>query len=236
MGEVFSASLNGKGIRKIVPRGVVNTPKQLTVEPISKKLYFCDREGMKVTCCNYDGSDLEVLINNGDSTTNGPVDQMKWCVGIAVSPKLGKFYWTQKGPSKAGQGRIFCASLNEPTRDRKDIQLVIDKLPEPVDLEIDESTNTLYWTDRGELPIGKTLNQASLDPLTGLLVHTNSTMPYRILASHLNEAIGLKLDNEAGHIYVTDLGGSLYRFNKDGSGKQRVYWSDQRALSGITIL
>lgn len=191
---------------------------------------------MKVIRCKYDGSDLEVLINNGDSKTNGPVDQMKWCVGIAVSLKLGKFYWTQKGPSKAVEGRIFCANLNELTRERKDVQLVIDKLPEPVDLEIHESTNTLYWTDRGELPIGNTLNQASLDPLTGLLVHTKSTMPYRILATHLNEAIGLKLDNEAGNIYVTDVGGSPYKFNTDGSGKQRVYWSDQRTLPGITIL
>lgn len=60
--------------------------------------------------------------------------------------------------------------------------------------------------------------------------------PNELLVRNLNEAIGLKLDLEAGHMYITDLGGSLYRANLDGSDKQKLYSSDERALAGITIV
>jgi hypothetical protein len=37
-------------------------------------------------------------------------------------------------------------------------------------------------------------------------------------------------------MYLTDLGGSLYRCNLDGTDKQKIYSSDDRALTGICIL
>ncbi|KAL7622780.1 hypothetical protein AAE478_006459 [Parahypoxylon ruwenzoriense] len=235
-GEVFSANLDGTDVKSIVPRGVVNTPKQLIVEPTTKKIYFCDREGMRVVRCNYDGSDLEVIIKTGDWETEGTDVKSKWCVGIAVSPKLGKFYWTQKGPSKSGLGRIFCADIDGPIKNRTDIQLVLDKLPEPIDLEIDEKTDTIYWTDRGELPLGNTVNKALLDGATGLVVPFEDNKSHRILHSHFNETIGLKLDVEAGCAYVTDLGGSIYRCSLDGAEKERIYTEDYAAFTGIAVL
>ncbi|KAJ0118367.1 3-hydroxyacylnad binding [Diaporthe amygdali] len=240
-GEVFSANFeDGSDVKCIVPKGVANTPKQLVVEPTSKKLYFCDREGMRVFRCNYDGSELETIIKTGDWEADGFEDQTKWCVGITVSPKHGKFYWTQKAASKSGKGRIFCANIDMPAgktaETRPDIELLLDNLPEPIDLEIDDSTDLLYWTDRGELPLGNSVNRATLDPTSGLVAKADSKKPYEVLVRHLNEAIGLKLDLEAGHIYLTDLGGSLYKCNLDGSGKQRIYNSDERALAGITIV
>jgi len=237
-GEIYSAKLDGSDVKCIVPRGVANTPKQLVVEPVSKKIYFTDREGMSVLRANYDGSDVEVLVRNGHWKAEGFEDQTKWCVGIAVSPKLGKFYWTQKGFSKAGKGRIFSAAIETPAGPgaRADIQLVQDKLPEPIDLEIDESSDTLYWTDRGELPFGNSVNRAKLDPATGLFASTGDGKPYDVIVRHLNEAIGLKLDVENGHMYLTDLGGSLYRCNLDGTDKQKIYSSDERALTGIALV
>ncbi len=239
-GTLGSAALDGTDAKTIVPSGIANTPKQLVVEPISQKLYFCDREGLRVFRCNYDGSVLDELVKTGDWKTEGSDDQNKWCVGIAVSPSLGKFYWTQKGGSKAGKGRIFCANIDMPqgqdATTRSDIQLLLANLPEPVDLEIDQSTNSLYWTDRGELPFGNSVNKAALDPSSGLILRTEGKKPYEVLVRHLNEAIGLKLDSESGHIYLTDLGGSLYRCNLDGTDKQKLYTSEERALTGICIL
>lgn len=240
-GEVFSANLeDGSDATCIVPKGVVNTPKQLVVEPESKKLYFCDREGMRVLRCNYDGGELETIIKTGDWEAEGFADQTKWCVGITVSRKHGKFYWTQKAASKSGKGRIFCASIDTPAgetaENRTDVQLLLDNLPEPIDLEVDELSETLYWTDRGELPLGNSVNRAVLDPESGLVVKNGSGKSHEVLVRHLNEAIGLKLDLEAGHMYLTDLGGSLYRCYLDGSEKQKIYSSDERALAGITIV
>jgi hypothetical protein len=39
-------------------------------------------------------------------------DQTRWCVGITIDPKLGKIYWTQKGPTKGGLGRLCRANID----------------------------------------------------------------------------------------------------------------------------
>jgi hypothetical protein len=63
------------------------------------------------------------------------------CVGVCVHVPRGKFYWSQKGPSKSGNGRIFRASTvmpqGENPSNRSDVELVLDNLPEPIDLEMD---------------------------------------------------------------------------------------------------
>ena len=47
-GSVHSAALDGSDIQVIVPPGEVHTPKQCVVDHVAKKLYFTDREGMRV--------------------------------------------------------------------------------------------------------------------------------------------------------------------------------------------
>jgi hypothetical protein len=238
-GAVYSANLSGSDIQTIVPIGAINTPKQLTLDTEAKKVYFCDREGLRVYRCNFDGSDLEAIITAGnpEDPQHGN-DGTKWCVGITVAPKLGKFYWTQKGPSKGGQGRIFCADILTPAApspaQRLDIQCLLSGLPEPVDLEFDEESRSLYWTDRGEIPFGNSLNRIRLDE-SGLPLVTSSSSKYEVLTRHLKEAIGLKLDTKNGHIYLTDLGGSIYRCDLDGKQKMKIYSDDHRAFTGIAI-
>lgn len=246
-GAVYSAALDGSDIRTLVAPGRVNTPKQLTLDQTAKKVYFCDREGLGVYRCSFDGSEFEALVLNGEPTT--PPDVLGWCVGITVAPSLGKFFWTQKGLSKSGQGRIFSANIDMPAgqsaTSRDDIQVVLQGLPEPIDLEIEEASKTLYWTDRGELPFGNSLNRARLDesgmPKTVMTASASFTAEvqerkYEVLTRNLNEAIGLKLDVERGHVYMTDLGGSIYRCDLDGGNKERLYLEDSRAFTGITLM
>lgn len=229
-GSVMSAKLDGSDVRAIIPEGQVHTPKQIKIDHESKKIYFCDREGLGVHRCEFDGSSHEVLVQTGDWKTEGFEDQTKWCVGIAVDSQAGKFYWTQKGPSKAGKGRIFRASTTTPEGEtgasRSDIELLFDKLPEPIDLEFEPESKTLYWTDRGEYPLGNTLNSA--------YVGGDKPAEVKTLARHFHEAIGLKIDAINHHIYITDLGGTVYRFNMDGGNKRKIYDTDG-AYSGIGL-
>ncbi|OTA05191.1 3-hydroxyacyl-CoA dehydrogenase, NAD binding domain, putative [Trichoderma parareesei] len=239
-GSVCSANLDGTDVCTIVPPGTINTPKQLVVESGSKKIYFCDREGLSVFRCNFDGSDLERLIQKGNSENETDMrEATNWCVGIAVSPKLGKFYWSQKGPSKGNKGRIFCANIEMPAhqsvQSRSDVHCLAEGLPEPVDLEVNEETNTLYWTDRGEIPFGNSLNRLQLDK-TGLVVNTASSSGHKVLSRHFKEGIGLKLDSKNRRLYVTDLGGHIYQCDLDGKNKSVVYSDDYRAFTGITVL
>ncbi|KAI9933196.1 hypothetical protein ASPWEDRAFT_743804 [Aspergillus wentii DTO 134E9] len=221
-GAVYSANLDGSSIETLVAPGVINTPKQLALDAVAKKVYFADREGARIYRCSFDGSNLEVLIDNSTD------DVLNWCVGIAVAPTLGLFFWTQKGPSKGGKGRIFGAPIAGNGK-RQEIKCVLSDLPEPIDLEVDENSRMLYWTDRGEIPYGNSLNKIQLGD-SGLLLDTQST-----LCRHFKEAIGLKLDVPNGHVYVTDLGGNIYRCSLDGN-KERVYSDDYRAFTGIAIV
>ncbi|KAK8169207.1 hypothetical protein BKA80DRAFT_326225 [Phyllosticta citrichinensis] len=243
-GAIYSAKLDGGDRRTLVSGGVINTPKQLVIEHASQKLYFSDREGLRVVRCNFDGSDLETLIQNGDSNDAAQRNDLsRWCVGITVVPQLGKFFWTQKGLPKSNTGRIFCANIATPPdqspSSRSDVQCVLEGLPEPIDLDFHAETSSLYWTDRGELPFGNSLNRIQIDasgaavPFEGL---TEARFKHQIVARKFNEAIGLRIDVKNGHVYVSDLGGNLYRVNLDGSGRTRLLLDDNCTFTGIALL
>ncbi|PKY00359.1 hypothetical protein P168DRAFT_244397 [Aspergillus campestris IBT 28561] len=222
-GAVLSANLDGTDTQTIVPPGAINTPKQMTMDTTSQKLYISDREGSG---------------GGPKGTSDAAQTPMNWCVGITVAPQFGKFYWTQKGPSKSGQGRIFSANIMTPegqsASSRDDIRCILGGLPEPIDLEVDEESKTLYWTDRGELPIGNSLNRLHLDQF-GHPLPSMSPLGYELLTRNLHEAIGLKLDLPNNNIYLTDLGGHLYRCDRDGKNKVTLLSDENRAFTGIVL-
>ena len=113
-GSILRSDLDGKNMTTIVAPGGTFTPKQLQIEKKTGKLYWCDREGMRVMRANLDGSNIETLVDTSEGDPRPGPDVRKWCVGIAVDAAGGKFYWTQKGADNAGQGRIFRANIELP--------------------------------------------------------------------------------------------------------------------------
>jgi len=231
-GSIERADLDGKSRTTIVPEGETFTPKQLHLEKESAKLYWCDREGMRVMRCNLDGSKIETLVDSSGGDARPGPDQTKWCVGITVDPEHGKIYWTQKGPTKANRGRIFRANLEiskgETPANRSDIEVLFDKLPEPIDLELDLENRVLYWTDRGDPPHGNTVNRASMDAKPG------EAAP-EILVTHLMEGIGIALDFKGNRMFFTDLAGDLYSARLDGS-EEKLLLGAQGNLTGIAYV
>jgi sugar lactone lactonase YvrE len=224
-GSIERADLDGQNREVIVPQGVTHTPKQLHLDKQNGRLYWCDREGMRVMRANLDGSQVETLVEAG-RVDNNSRDQTKWCVGITLDPKLGKFYWTQKGPDKGGQGRLFRAGLEMPkgqtAANRSDIELLFDQLPEPIDLELDLANRVLYWTDRGDPPRGNTVNRVPID---------KKAAP-EILIKHLMEGIGIALDVPGNRMFVTDFAGSVYSADLDGKNERNFLYA-QGNLTGI---
>ncbi len=186
-GSIMRSDLNGQNMVTIVPPGGTFTPKQLQIEKRSGKLYWSDREGMRVMRANLDGSEIETLVDTSSGDSRPGSDPRKWCVGIAVDTDGSKFYWTQKGSHDAGFGRICRANIQVPlgqaAQNLRDIELLYDNLPEPIDLDIDPVNRMLYWTDRGDPPRGNTVNRAPLDPGS-----ENGREP-EILFTHLMEGI-----------------------------------------------
>jgi hypothetical protein len=198
-GGLHAVGIDGSDARDLIAAGAITTGKQL-VSDGAGTLYWGDREGCRVSRVRVDGTGLtDLVVNTGDGSL------LQECVGVTVDPVRGHLYWTQKGPAKGGQGRIFRAGLEIPSgetaSDRTDIEVLWEHLPEPIDLEI--RGDWLYWTDRGAPPKGNTLNRAPV-PASG-----EKGADPEVLADGFREAIGLAVDGEAGVVYVSDLGGQI---------------------------
>jgi hypothetical protein len=224
-GSIERADMDGENRRIIVPPGGTFTPKQLHLDKKNGKLYWCDREGMRVMRANLDGSQIETLVETGRGDSDRR-DQTRWCVGITIDPEREQIYWTQKGPTKGGQGRLCRTNIDIPNGEspanRSDIEVLFDRLPEPIDLELDLTNRILYWTDRGDPPRGNTVNRVPID---------NKAEP-KILINHLMEGIGIALDVPGNRMFVTDFAGSVYSADLDGKNERNFLYG-QGNLTGI---
>ncbi|KAL3442253.1 hypothetical protein BJX65DRAFT_313033 [Aspergillus insuetus] len=172
-----------------------------------KKLYWGDREGMRVMRSSTDGSGVEIVIDTSTSTGSA---ESKMVVGVAVDTTNGWLYWTQKGSSVIRNGSLHRARLIPPAgttpSSRTDPQILLSGLPEPIDLHLRSSTNTLYWTDRGNLGQGS-VNSLALG--TGQTVTATPT----VLVSRIGEAIGITIDEETETLFFSNLGGEVYAYD-----------------------
>jgi hypothetical protein len=224
-GSIERADLDGGNRRFIIPEGGTFTPKQLHLEKKSGKLYWSDREGMRIMRANLDGSQVETLVEAGEGEGDRR-NPSNWCVGITVDPVRGQVYWTQKGDDDSEHGRIFRAGIDLPPDQtpagRLDVELMFDGLPEPIDLELDLENRVLYWTDRGDPPRGNTVSRTPID----------GQLNQEIVLGHLMEGIGIALDVRGDRMFVTDLAGSIYSARLNGSEKRPIAVA-QGNLSGI---
>ncbi|MGO4339960.1 3-hydroxyacyl-CoA dehydrogenase [Labrys sp. KB_33_2] len=217
-GAIERCDLDGQNHAILVGHGQIVTPKQLQFDRRDGLLYWCDREGMAVARCSKDGGGLTTLLRTGQ-WPDDVADVLRHCVGIAVDAANRMLYWTQKGPADAGLGRIFRMGLTIPDgtspETRADVELLIDHLPEPIDLEIDHERGQLYWSDRGDLSGGNSVNRADITP-DGLANH-------EVLATGLQEGIGIALDLGRRHIFVGDLSGAIRMLPLDGGDMATIH-------------
>jgi len=125
-----------------------------------------------------------------------------------------------------GRGKILHAAVDipaGPAADPGDIEVLFEGLPESIDLDLD--TRMLCWTDRGDPPLGNTVNRAPMDPEAG-------QRKSEILLTHLREGIGIALDVSGRRMFVTDLTGSVYQAGLDGSRMTEIMLL-QGNLTGI---
>lgn len=140
----------------------------------------------------------------------------RWAFCFQVVPLYAEVAWQ---PSAPGQTPA----------NRQDIEVLYVGLPEPINLEMDPATRTLYWTDRGDPPRGNTVSRAPLDAPAG-----KRPAP-EMLFSHRMEGIGLALDPKGGRMFITDFAGSVYSANLDGSNQRTLLFA-QGNLAGIAYV
>jgi hypothetical protein len=218
-GTLQRANLDGSEVETIVPAGMPRTPKQMQLDLVNDKLYFCDREGAKVWRANLDGSGLEAIVSEHG------FDQL---VGVALDVAAGKFYFSDRNGRKILRANIEMPA-GETGANRTDIEemLVFGSGAMPIDLDIDHKNAMLYWTDR-QLA---TVNRAGLEIPAGETAMNRSDT--EALVTGVVEAIGLSLDVENGKMYFSELGGQVSEAALDGSGERGIVRSG--SATGVAI-
>lgn len=171
-----------------------DAPQLLVLDKEGGRLYWCDREGMRV-----------IPDDTGDATRR--------CVGIALDKaKAGMSTRHKKDrrmPESAASSGLPSSYPPGATADRRpDIERLLADLPEPVDLDIDHHDAMLYWTDRGDdTHDGNTLNRARIT--------ASGLVDREVLARDLPVGIGVSPDSRGRRAFVTDRGGNERELNID---------------------
>ena len=234
-GSIERVDLDGRNRTTIVPQGGTFTPKQLKLEKKSGKLYWCDREGMRVMRANLDGSALETLVETSQGDPRPGRDQTKWCVGHRRGCGSQADLLDAKRPGQRGTGsHLPRRHRNSRRAERRpiaqDIEVLFDGLPEPIDLELDLEQSPPVL-DRPRRPAARQHGQPRPD---GRGIQGARPAP-EIVFTHLMEGIGIALDLKGGRMFLTDLAGSVYSASLDGSGKQTLLYA-QGNLTGIAYV
>ena len=113
-GSIERADLDGRNRKTIVPEGGTFTPKQLQLEKKSGKLYWCDREGMRLMRANLDGSNIETLVD----TSQGDRDRGRTLrSGAWVWPSMsmaGRSTGHKKVPTTPARAACFAPASKFP--------------------------------------------------------------------------------------------------------------------------
>lgn len=236
-GSIQRIGLDGGGLTTLVGGGKTHTPKQLILVDMGagqKKLYWGDREGMKVMRANVDGSQLETVVDTRNSACNN--DKCKMVVGVAVDVAGGWVYWTQKGGTSAGEGTLSRAPITmnpgETPGKRSDIQVLLTGLPEPIDLRWVKETGTIYWTDRGHLENGRSVNRLAVG---GAKSKAEITAKMQTIFTGMADAIGIAVDHAGNKVWATDLAGNLWMSDLEGQGKKKIA-SGLGTLTGLDFV
>jgi hypothetical protein len=231
-GYVRRAKLDGSDVSTIVPAGVTYTPKQLRLDAAGGKLYWSDREGMRVQRSNVDGSNVETLLTVATGAT-ARTDASNWCVGVALDLTGGYFYWSQKGPDNGMEGSLrrahIAMPIGETAETRSDVEVLFEGLPEPVDIDVDVENGFIYWTDRGD----DTVNRAPIEIPSGSTAANRDDR--EILVRNVGEAIGVDLDPARGRFFYTSATGQLGRAALDGTDAVELT-GDLGGLTGIAVV
>jgi hypothetical protein len=219
-GFIMRSNLDGSNVKTLVPAGQTYTPKQMKLDLASGKMYWSDREGMRVMRASLDGSNIEALVTTGQTDADR-TNNANWCVGIALDLARGYVYWSQKGPANGHVGSLRRAHIAIPAGQtsvtRTDIEILYDKLPEPIDIDLDLGAGFIYWTDRAD----NTVSRAPIEIPAGFTASTRTDR--QILVPGVATAIGVALDLARGKVYYTSgANGPLGRVNLDGTQNESL--------------
>jgi DNA-binding beta-propeller fold protein YncE len=220
--------LDGSSPEVIVPPGskvgdaTFNTGKQVTMDPVNRKLYMADREGGKVWRADLDGKNLEVLVSGHG---------IMQVVGVGTDPTKNQFYFSDKTGHK-----IFRAGMDMPEgkthADREDVELLyVDtkaRVASSLDIELDLKARRVYWTDKDQ----NIVFGMSMEMPAGQDAETRTDVDS--VVTGMTGVIGLAFDHQESVLYSTH-GGSVSSFKTDGSDLKQIGSNGSTGISFVRL-
>jgi hypothetical protein len=204
-GSLQRANLDGTGIEYVVKPAETHTPKQIQLDVVHGKIYWSDRDGLKIQRSNLDGSANEVLVSG-----------LKNPVGMELDIAKGYFYWSDRNAGTINRAH-FSMPAGQTATNRKDIDTLISGLTRPIDLGLDIPRGQIYWTDRDE----GTVHRAFIEIPSGK--SSGNRTDIETVLRNLATPIGISLDLNGGKLYFTELPGKVGRANLDGTGAETLW-------------
>src|SRR6266481_6022129 len=175
-GSIERADLDGQNRVTIIGEGKTFTAKQLHLEKKSGKLYWCDREGMRVMRANLDGSDIETLVDTskgrifrakidipkGETAANRTdiellFDGLPEPIDLELDLKNRFIYWTDRGDPPRGN-TVNRASIDADFSKHPTPDILLTHLMEGIGIALDFKSDRMFLTD-----LAGTIYSAKLD-------------------------------------------------------------------------
>jgi len=220
-------NLDGSSPQELIPAGskvdgiTFNTGKQVTLDPVNRKLYMADREGGKVWRSDLEGKNLEILVS---------AHEIMQVVGINVDPAGKKFYFSDKTAHK-----IYRAGIDMPAgkkhSDRDDVELLYADpargMASSLDIALDLKERRIYWTDKDQnIVFGMSMD---LPPGQDYMSRKDVTH----VASGIAGVIGIAFDPQEGILYTTNAGAVSSFKPSDGMNRKVI---GQNGTTGIDFV
>ena len=233
-GSIERVDLDGQNRKTIIPEGGTFTPKQLHLDKKNGKLYWCDREGMRVMRSNLDGSKIETLVDTSQGDARPGRDANEMVRRDHRRSRARANLLDAKRPGQCGTGPHFSRKHRNPER-RERGQSHGHRIAFRRSARADRSGARSEEPRSCTGPIAE-IRHAGTRSIAPRWMRISSKRPApKILVTHLMEGIGIALDLTGDRMFLTDLAGSVYSAKLDGSEKSRCSRSREISPESPTL-
>ena len=117
-------NLDGTEIESIINQDLMS-PVGITVDRIRKRIYFTDRYANVIKSSDYNGQNIEVVL-----------DKVVYPTDIAIDSKDFRMYWTSRG-----EGKILRARL-----DGGEVETLVSNVKQPIGIALDMKSQKVYYS------------------------------------------------------------------------------------------
>ena len=216
--KIQSANLDGSNVEALLTYdNALRLPRGIALDVAAGKMYWTDSVTDSIRRANFDGSDIELVIDTrtiGGQSLPGPATTPR-DIALDLTSDPPKMYWVDAGRANVDNGKIQRANLDGSSPEA----LVTSGLVNPQGIALDVAGGNIYWTDSGTggpNPLQEDkIQRANLD---GSNVETLLTFQ-----NFLRVPRGIALDVAAGKMYWTDIvRDRIRRANLDGTEPEDI--------------